>query len=374
MSKTVLFVANRGYALTSSRESLIRHFLGANWTVVIATADDAESRHLVSLGAHLEPVHFNRGGLAIGSDIKAYRRLCAICRHRRPTLVQQFHTKPVIAGSIAARRTLGKNVRIVNTITGLGGTFLGSNLQSHIVGRGFKSALSRSDATIFQNADDQAMFLDMNLVPPLTNHLITGSGVDVDRFAVVDRTSHNPVAPVIVMIGRLLKSKGIPEFAEVASRIRKRWPKARFVLAGERDPNHPDSISDEWIQKQPDIEFVGRLSDITPLLSEADLFLFPSYYREGVPRVIMEAAATGLPTVAFDVPGVKEAVRNEQTGYLVADRDLDAMTSKLALLIDDTSLRRDMGRAAREVAATSFDVRTTQARYLTLYRSLGLTI
>jgi glycosyltransferase involved in cell wall biosynthesis len=88
----------------------------------------------------------------------------------------------------------------------------------------------------------------------------------------------------------------------------------------------------------------------------------------------MEAAATGLPTVAFDVPGVKEAVRNEQTGYLVADRDLDAMTSKLALLIDDTSLRRDMGRAAREVAETSFDVRTTQARYLTLYRSMGLTI
>ena len=374
MSRTVLFVANRGYALTNSREALIRHFLDSDWGVVIATADDAEGRHLASLGAHLEPIHFNRGGLAIGSDIKAYRRLRTICRHWRPSLVQQFHAKPVIAGSIAARRLLGKTVRVVNTITGLGATFLGSRLQSRMVEFGFRKALSLADATVFQNKDDRAMFLERELVPPKAARLITGSGVSIDRFPPINRLGRDSNTLTIVMISRLLKQKGIAEFVEIASRIRQRLPKVRFLLAGESEPMHPDTISDDWLRKQTNIDFVGRLADVSTSLSEADVFLFPSYYREGVPRVVMEAAAAGLPAVAFDVPGVKEAVRDGRTGYLVPARDVDAMTAAVAKLVDDETLRLKMGRAARELAEASFDIRDIQSKYLSLYQSLGVDV
>ena len=130
----------------------------------------------------------------------------------------------------------------------------------------------------------------------------------------------------------------------------------------------------EWIEAQSDIEFVGRLADIKPLLEQADLFLFPSYYREGVPRVIMEAAATGLPTVAFDVPGVREAVRDGETGFLTKSCDLDALVERVAQLIDNPDLRDAMAASARQFAEASFDVRKIQDRYLQLYRSFDLDI
>jgi glycosyltransferase involved in cell wall biosynthesis len=209
-------------------------------------------------------------------------------------------------------------------------------------------------------------------VTPGSATLITGSGVDLDRFHAVDRTSRSPAAPVVVMTARLLGSKGVAEFVEVAHRIRHRWPAARFLLAGEPDSNHPDSVAESWLHQQPDIEYLGHLSNVVPLLHKADIFLYPSLYREGVPRVVMEAAATGLPTVAFDIPGVREAVRNNKTGRLIASRDLDAMTSAVADLIERQDRRLSFGSAARTLANELFDSRSIQRQYLTLYRSLGV--
>ena len=172
------------------------------------------------------------------------------------------------------------------------------------------------------------------------------------------------------MLGRLLRQKGIPEFVEVARRIRQRWPRARFLLAGEEDPVHPDAVTVEWVRQQGGVEYLGRLSDVRPMLAEADLLLFPSY-REGVPRVVMEAAAAGLPTVAFNVPGVREAVRDGETGYLVADRDMEALTGWVSALLDNGEHRVRMGRAARDLAERAFDIRAIYEQYLDVYRELG---
>jgi glycosyltransferase involved in cell wall biosynthesis len=176
------------------------------------------------------------------------------------------------------------------------------------------------------------------------------------------------------MLGRLLKQKGIPEFVEIASRIRAKIPSARFLLAGEEELAHPDGIDLGWLKNTSDIEYMGRLSDVVPLLSDADLLLFPSYYREGVPRVVMEAAATGLPTVAFDVPGVREAVRDKKTGFLVPDRDVDQMTARVFQLLENKELRLELGRNASELAKDAFDIRAVQEAYLNTYRELGVDI
>ncbi|MCF8026402.1 MAG: glycosyltransferase family 4 protein [Desulfobacteraceae bacterium] len=373
-SKTAIFSANRGYALTSSRTLLIQHFLSSDWNVVLATSDDAESQSLCEMGARLEPVVFNRGGFSPLTDIQAYQRLLVVYKKWRPALVQNFHAKPVILGPLAARPVLGDQVRVVNTITGLGHAVIAGGITSRLAGMGYRLARGRTDATVFQNKDDLGLFLEKRWVKESGAKLIPGSGVDVDRFQMVDRRGRDMRSPVVVMLGRLLRQKGIPEFIEVARRIKKDWPQSRFVLAGEEDPMHPDAVTAEWVQEQSFVEYLGRLSDVQPLLARADVLLFPSYYREGLPRVVLEAAATGLPTVAFDVPGVREAVQHNETGYLVEDRDVNALTQKVRALLEDEEKRLQMGLLARDMVEKKFDIRAIKDQYLNIYNEIRIKI
>lgn len=369
-----VFAANRGYALTSSRGDLIRHFLDAGWEVVLVTADDDESRSLCASGARLEPVEFRRGGLSPVADGRAFHRLSAIYRRCQPVLIQHFHARPVIFGTVAARRMLGDSVRIANTITGLGRAFADGRAGARLAGWGYAAGMRRADVGIFQNRDDRDLFLERGWITHGHARLVAGSGVDLQRFAPACRMRANNTKPTVVMLARLLRDKGIPEFAGVAAQVRERWPNARFLLAGEEEPAHPDGLSTEWVTGHAGIEYLGRLADVRPLLAEADLFLFPSRYREGLPRVVLEAAATGLPVVAFDVPGVREAVQDGETGYLVAEGDAGALTERVTALLEDEGLRRAMGSAARRRVEESFDLRAIEAQYLSIYRDLGMRI
>jgi glycosyltransferase involved in cell wall biosynthesis len=243
-----------------------------------------------------------------------------------------------------------------------------------MAGMGYDLVRSRTDMTIFQNRDDLALFVQKGWVDQERARLVPGSGVDVDRFTMVERQDRKGKSPVVVMLGRLLRQKGIPEFVEVAKRIQNEWPQTKFLLAGEEDPVHPDAVTVKWLEEQKSIQYLGRLSDVLPLLIEADLLLFPSYYREGLPRVILEAAATGLPTVAFDVPGVREAVQDGETGFLVPDRDVDALTRTVAELLENREKRLSMGREARKMVEDNFDIRAIQEQYLEIYRELGVDI
>lgn len=369
-----LFVANRGYALKSSREDIIRHFIDSGWQVVLATADDSESRDLAALGATLEPVSFSRGGFYLAADIIAYRRLRDIYRRYRPVLTHHFHAKPVILGTLAARNQLTDQVRVVNSITGLGHAFVKGGLVTQLASTGYRFALPKSDMTVFQNRDDQELFQKHGWVTATNQRLIVGSGIDIARFTLVDRTQHDSDAPIIIMLGRLIGQKGIHEFLAIAKIVRQHYPKARFVWAGEEDPAHPDAVSASWLSKQPDVEYAGRLSDVMPLMKEADMIMFTSFYREGVPRAVMEAAATGLPTVGFDVPGVREAVRDGETGYLVPERDIEAMAQRALELIKMPEHRVRLGQQARELAVNEFDICRIQAEYFTTYRDLGIEI
>lgn len=373
MKNTVIFVANRGYALTSSRKSVIKRFIESGWNVVVATANDVESQVLVEAGVALETVHFSRGGAAVTQDIFAYKRLCKVYRKWKPSLIHHFHAKPIILGTIAARRSLGSSVTIVNTITGLGHAFIVGGWVAKLAGVGYRQALPSSDMTIFQNHDDYELFLAKRWVDRLSSKLIVGSGVDILKFAFFDRCHRDCSSPVVVMIGRLLRQKGIVDFAKVAERVVQRFPNVRFLLAGEEDPFHPDSISAKTVEKYPGVEYLGRLENVLPLLTLADLMLFPSY-REGVPRAVLEAAATGLPTVGFDVPGVKEAVINNKTGLLVNFGDIDNLHDTVVQLLEDRGKRLKMGRAASAFIKQNFDRRNVEESYIKTYQDLGIDV
>ncbi|MBN7797780.1 glycosyltransferase family 4 protein [Parahaliea mediterranea] len=368
----VLFSANRGYALTSSRSGIIRHFLSQGWEVVIATADDAESRSLVEAGVKLEVVHFSRGGFSPLVDFLAWLRFRRILHTYHPVLVHNFHAKPVILGTLVGKSKRNGSPAVVNTITGLGHAFIKGGWLSKLAGIGYRMAVPRCDATIFQNRDDRELFISNAWVREEISHLIIGSGVDLSRFRMQQESLENcPL--VILMVGRLIWQKGVAEFAAVAERITKLNPEVKFYWAGELDKVHPDAVPESWVQSQTSFTFLGKVTDIPERLQHADIMLFPSY-REGVPRALLEAAASGVPIAAFDVPGVREVVSDGVNGYLVPLHDIDRLTKSVSKLIEDASIRQQFGVAGRNMAEASFDICAIQKQHLSLYRELGVEI
>lgn len=373
MNKVILFAANRGFALSNSRKELIEKFINSGWKVIISTANDNESRKLQAYGAILETTIFNRGGFSPLSDWIAFTKLQKVLRKYSPSVAHFFNAKPVIMGTLAARKELKDKIIIINTITGLGHAFIKKGMVTRLASAGYRSALPRADMTIFQNRDDHKLFLKNKWVTNKKSKLVIGAGVSLEHFTFVDRSKRDLSFPIVVMLGRLINQKGIPEFAKVAYQVRKAIPHVRFFLAGEEDPIHPDAVNMDWLKNQTDFEYVGNLSDVKTFLNKADILLFTSY-REGMPRVIMEASAMGLATVAFDVSGVREAVKDGKTGYLVASRDVEIMTSRVLELLHNKRLRLNFGLNAYEMAKKKFDLKLIHSDYFKIYQDLGVYI
>ena len=200
-----------------------------------------------------------------------------------------------------------------------------------------------------------------------------GSGVGLDRYAYIDRSDRIKSPLTVVMFGRLLSQKGVDEFIGVANNIHCSFPNVKFIWAGEEDLVHPDSVKASSFINNKNIEYIGRVSNVFNVMSKADILLFPSY-REGVPRVVMEASATGLPVVACDVPGVREVVKNNITGYLVKDCDINYLTEKVVYLIENLDVRLSMGKLGRSFMEDSFDINFIENEYVNCYRDLGFNL
>lgn len=368
----LMLTANRGYALANSRTSLIGRFVDAGWEVVLATADDPESRKLCRRGVRLEPVDFSRGGLSAAKDVRTYRRLREIISRHRPTLLQNYNAKPLILGSLAGGHEKSDDLHIVSTITGLGRSLYPGRVGSRLSGMAYRMALRYNDIAVFQNMDDKSLFAAKGWVHENKARVVVSSGVDLEKFEYVDRRERGESELCVTTIGRLLGEKGIPEFAEVARRLHEKGMKARFRIAGEEEPLHPDAISSEWLQTRKDVDYLGRLADVRQLLAESDVFLFASRYREGVPRVVLEAAASGLPVVAYDVPGVREVVRNGETGFLVEPVNVEQLERRTIELLSNATLRHVLGLRAREFVERHFSIEAVDAQYLDIYREIGI--
>ena len=367
----VIFVANRGFGLTRSRLPLLQHFVSSGWQVVAATAG---AGRLAAMGITVEPVPFNRGGPALFLDVQALLALRRIYRRHHPALIHHFNAKPIILGTLAAH--LAGRGNVVNTITGLGHAFIHGGLTYHLAATGYRLLLPRSTATIFQNPDDRRLFVQRGWIPAHLACLVVSSGVDTEHFrpAVTRKTPAG--SPRVLMAARLLWQKGVGEFIEAAKAVKEKYPAACFELAGEWDSIHPDAVDEGWIQSATDggiIEFRGYLGAMNQQLPARDIFVLPSY-REGAPRVLLEAAACGLPVVTTDVPGCRDVVVEGVTGLLVPPRDSRALARAIMKLLQNPELRWQMGRAGRQRIEADFDVRAITGKYLALYREVGIAV
>jgi glycosyltransferase involved in cell wall biosynthesis len=370
MSPCALFVANRGFGLSLNCRFVFPHLRASGWRIVIATADDERARALAADGATLEVVEFRRGRFDAKPDLRAFRRMSAIHRKHRPDLVHHFNAKPVLIGGLAA--LLFGRAKVVNTITGLGYAFAQPGVSRSLAAVGYRTLIPRSDFTIFQNPDDLGLFERERWVQRDAAALILGSGVDCNRFR--PGGSRPADRPTVLMVTRLLWQKGVREFVEAARIVSRSFPEARIQLGGEWDRSHADGVDEGYVREaeaRGDIEFLGYVSDMTRKLQETDIFVLPSYYGEGVPRVLLEAAASGVPAITADAPGCRVAVEHERSGLLVPPRDAAALAHAMLKLLRDRPLRARMAERSRALCVERFDLGIITREIVDVYRRAG---
>ena len=298
--------------------------------------------------------------------------LVSLYRREKPDIVHHVAMKPVIYGSLAA--LLARVPRIVNALAGLGYIFTSTHVRARLMRMPVRLALRRllsagQGRTIVQNPDDRRTLRELG-IPETRIAVIPGSGVDVHRFHPVPE----PEGPVVVcMVSRMLWDKGVGELAAAARRLKAEAASLRVWLVGPPDPENPASISEgqlgQWVEEGI-LEWLGPQADVAAIWQRAHIAVLPSY-REGLPKSLLEAAASGRPMVATDVPGCREIVKENETGLLVPARDPGALAAALSRLAGDAALRRRLGAAARERAVERFSQERIARETLALYRSLA---
>lgn len=372
----LLFVVNVAWFFLSHRLALARAASRLGYDVHLA-ADFDHPRELARLaeeGISFHRIRLQRGGLNPLTDLVLLFSLGRLYRRLAPDIVHHVTVKPVLYGGAVAR-WLGVP-GIVHAVPGLGYVFTDegskARLLRRLVGVGYRHVFGTIRARgIFQNCTDLEYFVDRGWIDPCQAVLIPGAGVDVERF----RPGAEPSGPVtFVLPARILREKGIVEFAAAASMRRREGSRARFVLAGGLDPGNPGALSrDETTRLCADhgLEWVGHVEDVPALLAASHVVCLPSYYREGLPKALLEACASGRAIVTTDMPGCRDVVRDGENGLLVPVRDVIALAAAMRILEADGSLRQRLGEAGRERALREFSEPLIVQRTMDLYAELG---
>lgn len=378
----IALVLNDDFSMWRFRKGLISALAECGHRVYTLTPRGPYTGLLEDLGAVHRHVPMYRFVSPL-KDIRLGWSLYLAFRRDRIDLVHNMTAKPAIYGAIAGR--LAGVERIVALVSGNGipsmeGAGWKWKLVCVLVRTLYRLAFRITDRVWFQNPDDLSFFVSKGLVAREKAILIRGSGVDLGEFS-TDAIDYSKVqclrkdlgldesTPVVMMVvARLIWSKGVREFSEAAEILMRRGPRARFILIGPLDPEHPEAVPASYLQERASENFraiIGFRDDIRECLSLADIVTLPSYFREGVPRGLIEALAMGKPIVTTDHTGCREVVEDGRNGYLVPIKDPAALANAIRRLLEDESLRKELGRNSRRKAETEFDERSVVSGILT---------
>ena len=315
------------------------------------------------------------------ADLKTLFQLIVIFRELKPQIVHTFDTKPSVWGRLAAR--LAGVPVVIGTLPGLGSLYINESLKSRVL-RSIYQELQRltcriSDLTIFQNQDDAHQFIKAGIVSARKAKMIPGSGINTSLFSpaqVSDAAKSRlktefkiqPDEIVVTMISRIIRSKGIFEFIQSARDMQKSHPNIHFLLVGGEDSESINRLSpEEMIQLKQAVNWCGRRSDIPAILAISDIFVLPSIYREGIPRVLLEAASMELSIITTDSPGCNEVVENEVNGFLIQAHNSSALAKAIICLIEQPDLRDRFGRISRQRVIERFDISVISKQIQNVY-------
>ncbi|MBT3396781.1 MAG: glycosyltransferase family 4 protein [Alphaproteobacteria bacterium] len=366
----LLFLLNDAPFFVSHRLVLAKAAVDAGWDVHVAVPFEADAvKTIKDAGVTHHHIPLRRGARGLVGELQLFGAMWNIVGKLRPDILHAVTMKPVLYGGIIAR--MRRVPAVVHAITGLGYLFLidgfAARIQRALVKVLYTAALSHPNArVIFQNPDDLELFLSEHLVHPHSHRMIKGCGVSMDDFLPSPEPGGDPV---VLFPARIIGDKGVREFVEAARILKAQGVNARFRLVGRTDPDNPTDIGEATIRKwQADgmVEWRGFSTEMAAEFAQCHIVCMPSY-REGLPRVLIEAAASGRVIVTSDVPGCREIVRNGETGILVPVRDGPATADALRTLIEDPDLRRTMGAAGRTFAVDKFSVTDFVAKSIDVY-------
>lgn len=373
--KRIVVIASLTRSLVNFRLELLKAMVAAGHEVIALAPDNDEQAiaRLGAIGVSFQQIPMARTGTNPLADLRTLKALYRLMRRLAPDIVLPYTMKPIIYGGLAAR--LAGVPRRFALFTGFGFIFSGSvtGLRATVLRRLsiglYRSALKGCEA-VFAYNDADALDIRCHRMVSATTPVIkvAGSGVDLTLFAA---SRPPPGPPIFLLIARLLREKGIAEFAAAARILKAKHRTARFQILGPFDPS-PLSISkaemDQWTREGA-VEYLGETHDVSPYLTASTVFVLPSYYREGIPRSALEALSTGRPIITTNAPGCQETVIDGENGFRIEPRDVNALAAAQRAFLEDEELAARMGASSRRLAEERFDVHKVNR---TLLESMGL--
>lgn len=351
----VLLTGNTAFKLANFREGLIRRLIADGHTVTALVPSDDYAPMLREMGCEVIDLEMNRKGISVLSELPLLLRVFRHLRDIRPDIIFGYTIKNNIYGALSAR-VLG--IPFVPNVTGLGTAFEQPGLLNKTVIALYKTAFKRVPVVFFQNTHDQSLFLKAGIVRADQTELLPGSGVDLGAFDIRPLMGSDD-APQFTLIARMLRDKGIAEFVEASRMVAKDYPDATFALLGPLDPDSRIAITEDELrayETDSPVTYLGKRTDVRPEIEAADCIVLPSYYKEGTPRVLLEAAAMGRPIITTDMPGCRDTVEHGETGLICEPRDSAALASAMKEIVAlGKAGRKRFGQAARARCRDRFD-------------------
>ena len=360
----IAVVSNTCWYLFNFRLNLMLALKAEGHTVVAVAPEDAYAQRIRDAGVAFEAVPISGGGTQPVRELQSVLRLGAVFRRHHVDLVLSYTPKGNLYSALAC---ITLRIPFVPNVSGLGRAFIRKSLVTQVAKTLYRLTFSRAHRVFFQNMDDMAVFVDSGLIKAGQSERLPGSGVDLGRFSPTAPIAQAADGPVFLLVARMLWDKGVGEYVEAARSVRALHPGACFQLLGFLDVANPSAISrtqvEAWVAEGV-IQYLGVTDDVRPFLVQASCVVLPSY-REGVPRTLLEAAATARPIITTDAPGCRDTVIDGETGFLCRPADAPDLTEKLLGFIGLTpDERQTMGQRGRHFVEQNFDEQVVIARYL----------
>lgn len=371
-SHSLIMVVNEDRFFLSHRKEVAVAALAEGWDVTILAKDTGRRAEVEQLGLHFVSLPVNPTGMNVFEEAKLLRFLLKYYRLHKDAIVHHVGLKNIVWGSLAARIVGMRG--IVNAVSGLGTLYNGGEWSSirKILNRIMAYGMNRDNvAVIFQNMDDAEEFAEAGITARSACFYIKGSGIDLNDFEFTPPPSDGKIR--VVFTGRLLREKGVIDLLDAADLLKSRWHgKVEFLLCGElwANPKALQRVEIESRCEYPYIQWLGHRTDVKELLQSASVMAFPSYYREGLPKSVIEASAIGRPIVTTDSIGCRDTVEEGVNGFKVPPRNPEKLARALEHLFLHPSLRKDMGAASRSLACRDYDIHKVVDTHLQIYHSL----
>jgi glycosyltransferase involved in cell wall biosynthesis len=361
--KTIVIFLNTAWNLINFRSGLIKSLVEHGYEVIAVAPFDEYATQLSTLGCRFIPLPMDNKGTNPGRDLLLMVRFFNLMRSERPDVFLGYTVKPNIYGSLVANAL---QIPVINNVAGLGTVFTKGGWLNQLVRRLYRIALSRSSKVFFQNDEDRQLFVSGRLVAEPIAGRLPGSGIDLVKFQPTSLPAGTDVR--FLLIARMLWDKGVGEYVEAARLLKQRGIDAECCLLGFLDVQNPAAISrkqmDEWVAEGV-VRYLGMSNNVREQIAQADCIVLPSFYPEGTPRTLLEAAAMARPIVTTDSVGCRDVVDDCVNGYLCIPKDASDLAGKMEKIVSMTPAEREaMGLRGREKVEREFDEKIVISKYL----------